>query len=141
MSAGNAKMLGILLSGKAEIKGAGLFRKAILLGDEPVVDALIKGGLNLEERDIEGLTPLLFAVKNGFPKAVELLLNAKADLDAVDNEGNTARHLMVDDAAINPLAFLTRGARSGLFDKQALRLVFKLADVMPAVQRLSVNHG
>lgn len=95
--AGNAKLLEVLLASKAEIKKSGLFRKAILLGDENIVRVLIKAGENLEERDVEGLTPLLFAVKNGFPKAVKLLLKAKADIGAKDEAGNSPLHLLIDD--------------------------------------------
>ena len=48
----------------------------------------------LQERDGTGRTPLLCAVRNGFLKAVDQLLERGADPLAVDDEGNTALHFL-----------------------------------------------
>lgn len=96
ISSGNIKMLA-LLGAKADSKGLDLFRQAIVLGDIKSLETLIKAKINIETPDREGLTPLLFAVKDCFRQGVELLLQAKADSTATDKNQNTSLHLLINE--------------------------------------------
>merc|ERR1711862_633162 len=44
----------------------------------------MKSCFGQEDNIATGLTPLMYAVKGGFPECVQVLLNAKADVNAVD---------------------------------------------------------
>lgn len=65
-----------------------------LLADE-VVDALLKD-VNLETEDSCGNTVLIEAVKNGNIRAVNKLVTAGANIEAVDRQGRTAISLSED---------------------------------------------
>ena len=55
-----------------------------------VVRILIESGSDIEHRDvIESATPLMHAVRTGNLKNVQLLLEAKAEVNTVDREGRT----------------------------------------------------
>lgn len=55
-----------------------------------VVRILIESGSDIEHRDvIESATPLMHAVRTGNLKNVQLLLEAKAEVNTVDKEGRT----------------------------------------------------
>lgn len=74
------------------------FRSAIIKGREPkVIQTFIENGADVNETALNnGYTPLMFAVDNN-PETIPLLLNAGANVNAVDKMGGTA--LM--DAAIH----------------------------------------
>ncbi|MDE0151435.1 MAG: ankyrin repeat domain-containing protein [Bdellovibrionales bacterium] len=62
---------------------------------EPSVEQLqswIDEGHNIDEKNKEGLTPLIIAAKNKWHQTVLILLDNKADVSAVDKDGNTALH-------------------------------------------------
>lgn len=63
------------------------------------VEALIKTGADVKERDKDGLTVLMHAAwKNENPAVIEALINAGADVKARDIEGRT----VFDYAEKNP---------------------------------------
>jgi ankyrin repeat protein len=54
------------------------------------VEGLLKEGADVEARDGEGMTPLMWAARNYRTKIFQSLLDAGADIFAEDNEGRTA---------------------------------------------------
>lgn len=48
---------------------------------------LLKGGLNINQQNKDGLTPLMYAVGNGHLEMFEFLLENGAKIDLVDNQG------------------------------------------------------
>jgi Ankyrin repeats (3 copies) len=67
-----------------------LFKLALLSGVEPAVEAFIARGEDLNSRDGNGLTPLMISAVRNKPRLCKLLLDAGADLSAVDRDGNDA---------------------------------------------------
>ncbi len=65
---------------------------AIETGDLPGVERLIHEGTPVDERDEEGLTPLLRAARLGHRVIAERLMAAGADLAARDSEGGDLAH-------------------------------------------------
>jgi ankyrin repeat protein len=73
---------------------------AIRHRDLPVVMSLLRDGVNVNERD-EGVeqTPLMRAALAGDPQIAEALLKHGADVNAQDDEGNTALMLAANSGA------------------------------------------
>jgi ankyrin repeat protein len=56
-----------------------------------VITALIKGGANINAKDKNGLSPLMYAaLSNTNPEVITTLLNHRADAKIKDNSGKTA---------------------------------------------------
>lgn len=56
----------------------------------PLINELIKNGTNVNLKDNEGKTALMYAASSGFIEAAKLLLENKVEIDAQDNWGKTA---------------------------------------------------
>jgi hypothetical protein len=91
------------------------FRDAGARGPEllPMLEVLVAGGTALDTR-LQGNTPLmrlvlLPAYNQEIGRCVEILLNAGADVHAVNDNGNTALHMCVDSQVRALL--IARGAR------------------------------
>jgi ankyrin repeat protein len=84
---------------------------AALEGNTGAVNALLRRGVNVNERDSEGHTALMFAVINLHLETVKTLLEHGADLNVCANDGATALMLAASsgDAAIVRL-LLNNGA-------------------------------
>lgn len=54
------------------------------------VKLALANGVNVNERDADGRTALMWAARNNFADIAELLLDHGADVDAKDKEGMTA---------------------------------------------------
>ncbi|GFO39900.1 LOW QUALITY PROTEIN: ankyrin repeat protein [Plakobranchus ocellatus] len=67
-----------------------------LAADTEIISLLIQAGADLEARDDRGQTPLLRAAYRGKTGVINVLKKYGADMVAVDNEGNSALHIMVD---------------------------------------------
>lgn len=82
-------------------------------GQPDVVRALVESPrTNVDARDVEGRTPLLYAAKTGDRGAFDLLLDRGADPDAADAAGNTALSISQEfsrNAFV--LALVERGAK------------------------------
>jgi len=65
---------------------------AALLGFHAIIRPLMKHGADIELRGAGGHTPLLCAVRRNLPQAARILLACGANVDAVDNDNNTALH-------------------------------------------------
>jgi len=55
-----------------------------------IIQALLKAGANVNDKDLDGRTLLMIAAMKGMDKAVKVLLDAGADINAQDNFGSTA---------------------------------------------------
>lgn len=64
---------------------------------EDAASALEKG-LRVNERDVEGMTPLMHAVAHFDPRLVELLIEKGADIHAIDKRGLGVIHHAAKDA-------------------------------------------
>ncbi|TGZ78192.1 ankyrin [Ascodesmis nigricans] len=67
-----------------------------------------------EAKDSNGLTPALFAVRNGHPDAVKLLASMGADFSVRDKHGRNILHLLLvthDRSGINSRCLLSRAKR------------------------------
>ena len=53
---------------------------------------MIRSGADIEARDLAGRTPLMEATEKGLADAVEVLLHAGADANAVDFKGSMSLH-------------------------------------------------
>lgn len=82
---------------------------------------LAKRGVNLDAPNSEGRSPLLAAIHRGLWKALYVLLEAGADPNVRDPDGQTALHLVVDGPFADPepiAALLKAGADPQLRDAQ-----------------------
>src|SRR5690606_5803818 len=57
-----------------------------------IIESLIRHGVDLEARDLNGLTPLLSAAEAGNSKTVKILVQIGASLRTVDYYGEGAMH-------------------------------------------------
>ena len=62
---------------------------AAYYGDEDAVKALLSCGADPSHRNVAGSTPLHMSIQANSPECLRLLLNAKADVDIKDNDGET----------------------------------------------------
>ena len=94
---------------------------AVGFGDPAVIQALLKGGANVHEKDNDGMTALHWAVVAHHPEAVKALLAAGADVNAVDHFGYTPLHYAATidfgDSA-TATALLQAGADPNIKDKK-----------------------
>jgi len=67
---------------------------------------LLERGANPNERNREGITPLMVAAACGALEAVRLLLRASADLDAVDADGDSALYYAASRDQLHIVSFL-----------------------------------
>src|SRR5258707_2269526 len=67
-----------------------LYFDAARAGRVDLLDGLIKAGVNPNERDPHGFTPLILAAYNEQPQAVDFLITNGADPCATDPKCNTA---------------------------------------------------
>jgi ankyrin repeat protein len=63
--------------------------EAVFFGDPAIVKVLVQGGADVREKDLDGMTPLHWAVVAHRPEAAKALLDAGADVNAVDRFGYT----------------------------------------------------
>jgi hypothetical protein len=68
---------------------------AVKKGDRDAVGRLLRQGADLQMRDGNGLTPLMWAARKGHLVLAEMLLDSGADPNACDSYGRTALHYAV----------------------------------------------
>ena len=67
-----------------------LLRTACLSGDVRTAHALLLKGVNADDADAEGWTPMMLACANGMPDVIELLLSVGANINTRMQDGGTA---------------------------------------------------
>lgn len=103
---GNVKVVNMLLQSGAEIDALDHLQRAPLhiaiasdnVNKSDVVRLLVREGAALECRDLHGHTPLLLAARVGCRDSVDVLLEAKADICALDYVSESYLHLTKDPA-------------------------------------------
>ena len=74
--------------------------------------ALTDGVSTLDDVDADNRTALIWAVENGYPEIVSLLIDAGADIDVEDANGRTAL-VLAEEAGKTEIALLVRACRVG----------------------------
>ncbi|BFZ20693.1 hypothetical protein BsWGS_23732 [Bradybaena similaris] len=114
----NCRLLDLIENGCSEQVMRFLFRKhpvsqeelnkSLILacrhGYKPVVQTLVQRGANVNYKDLNGNTPLMIAVENSFIDIAKFLLSCKADINAINNEGNSALILSLSSSASKEMA-------------------------------------
>ncbi len=92
-------------------------RKALAELDEtrvPMATLLVERGADVNGRDGDGWTPLMWAAWSGLPKVVDVLLEAGADVAPVEKQGNSALIIAARRGHAEIVtALLARGADRG----------------------------
>ena len=72
---------------------------AALINDNPtVIEALLDAGANINDRDADGSTALIYAAKyNDNPLVIHALLDANPDITIKDNDGKTTWYYMEEN--------------------------------------------
>lgn len=70
--------------------GAVALFNAVARGQMSVAQSLLKTGVNVNVRTVDGTTPLMAAAKKGYSDLAKVLLDNGADAKARDSKGNTA---------------------------------------------------
>lgn len=85
--------------------------RAVTLGKTDVVKSLLAKGANINETDAEGSTPLMIAAEgtaslpNNLP-LIQVLIDARASLEARDSRGRTALHRAAAEGRTNVVGLL-----------------------------------
>ena len=89
---------------------------AAFIGDLELTEMLIAGGADVDERDVNGYTPLLLAIREGHTDLAKVLIANGADVNAsaVGDSGKDTSPLdlsvIIDDRELESL-LLKKGAR------------------------------
>ncbi|MFQ5935851.1 MAG: ankyrin repeat domain-containing protein, partial [Acidiferrobacterales bacterium] len=70
--------------------GAVALFNAVAKGQMSIAQSLLKTGVNVNVRTVDGTTPLMAACKRGYSDLAKVLLDKGADVHARDSKGNTA---------------------------------------------------
>lgn len=63
-------------------------------------------------RDVNGMTPLMVAATLNRTEILQILINVKCDVNATDENGNTALHLAVDEGNTDIVRKLVRSGKT-----------------------------
>ena len=89
------------------IMGSGL-NIAAEIGDTTKVKNLLKKGVDINERDNFGRTPLIYAALNGHDRIINMLLESHADIHAKDDFDQTAFIAAVNRGQVNTAKILLK---------------------------------
>lgn len=86
-------------------------KEVIKAGRLRIAESLIEAGADVNQKDDEGNTALLLAVKNGYSSLIDPLLNKNADIEATNNDEMSALKLAICYATASDVDLLVlRGA-------------------------------
>jgi ankyrin repeat protein len=119
------------------------FVEHVRTGDPLVVDLFLAAGMDPDEKDASGVTPLMRFVMEGNYDAVQRLLAKGVDVNAKDNTGATA---LMDAAGYGRIAIaqllLDRGAQVNASGNEGDTALMQAAlNGHPAIVRLLLDHG
>src|SRR5262245_39373845 len=121
------------------------FARAIFDDDSDAVREFLKNGEPVDQRETRGLTPLMWAARSDSLKAMAILIDAGADLNARDsfNHWNALMHAVHKHSAAAVKLLLERGANPNAVehDGQLVPLLMAAGDHDPAIVRLLLQHG
>jgi ankyrin repeat protein len=112
-------------------------------GDPLVLDLFLAAGMDPDETDVNGVTPLMRLVMEGNDDAVQRLLAKGVDVNAKDNTGATA---LMAAAGYGRIAIarllLDRGAQINARGNEGDTALIQAAlNGHPAIVRLLLDHG
>ncbi len=128
-------IVGMLLAAGQELVAAAR------VGDFAAVEALITSGADVNAKDGEGSTALMFAAVRGDARMVEALLAAGADPNLKDANGETALLLGARHGAAIVRALLSKGADPNLADGEGQTALLVAAENQPESVRLLIERG
>ena len=100
--------------------------------------------IDVNDRNQEGMTALMFAVENNSPKIVQVLLNVGADANARDKQDMTVlmRAVMKKSSKEMVIMLLDDGADANARDKQGMTaLMFAVENNSPEVVQVLLDAG
>ncbi|KAK6507843.1 hypothetical protein TWF481_006265 [Arthrobotrys musiformis] len=102
---------------------------AASFGLREYVSQLLAGGVDRDERDNGGRTPLTIAAIYGYGRVVEVLVGAGADLEAKDRGGRTALFYSVSAGNLEVVEILLdRGASYDIQDSKGVTMLMEAAE-------------
>ncbi|MCC6127993.1 MAG: ankyrin repeat domain-containing protein, partial [Chlamydiae bacterium] len=124
-----------------------LLHVAAQTAQEDNVIVLLKYGLDLEERDLQGRTPLFLAAVQGHRGIIQRLLSQGARLDASSNEQETVLHLasfygyaqILDDFLKDPLGLKLIHVQDSDGKTPLHRAVWGVSK--PTIVKMLLDHG
>src|SRR5262245_63078628 len=96
--------------------------KAVSKGDTATVRALLAKGADVQARDANGRTALMYAAENGDPTTVQALLTNGADVNARDSQGWTALVYAAENGDITTVQTLHSRDVTVFRDRKSTRL-------------------
>lgn len=109
--------------------GFSAFHLAALNGHKEVVKALIVGKADKEILNNRRQTPLLLAVAQLHTQIIELLVEKKANVNAIDEDGDTCLHLALNDKIIS--SDINQAKQNTNLDLNGCEMLTLIAQNMP----------
>lgn len=85
---------------------------AILKHRARMIHSLVRAGVNVNDRNIENITPLMLAAEQGYDDIIAVLLLHGADPTATNLEGQTAYDIALENGHIETANSLRAGAQA-----------------------------
>jgi ankyrin repeat protein len=107
------------------------------------VEALLRGGAEIEAQDADDDTPLHIAVSRNNIEMAKFLLNRRANINAKGHDANTALHMAASENNTDMVTMLLeRGAETDAKDNMGLTaLHIAVKESSPKVVALLLNKG
>lgn len=87
-------------------KGYTYLTTAVLKKDKETITKLIELEYDINSRDTEGATSLMYAIYHGYTEIAKLLVSAGADINAADKAGMQALHIAAASGSLKGVLFL-----------------------------------